>query len=92
MVVVKDPVCLEELADSHKTGLEKDWSHLLSEQNATESAVSFGGAQESFQRRIGNYLSIPARLQVRDLARPKFFKPRPVPFAIREAINQEPSS
>ena len=42
-----------------------------------------------FKDELGTILAFPARLQIRKQERPKFFKPRPVPFAICDAIDCE---
>ena len=42
-----------------------------------------------FREELGTISQFQAKLQVRPDARPKFFKPRPVPFAIKTAIEEE---
>lgn len=44
---------------------------------------------ELFRDELRTINTFQASLQVRPDARPKFFKPRPVPFAIKSAIEQE---
>ena len=45
--------------------------------------------EEIFKDELGTVRSLQATLHVRPDARPKFFKPRTVPFAIKGAIEQE---
>jgi len=45
--------------------------------------------EEVFKDELGTVRSLQATLHVRPDARPKFFKPRSVPFAIKGAIEQE---
>ena len=44
---------------------------------------------EVFKDEIGTIRAFPARLQIREQAWPKFFKPGPVPFTIHDAIGRE---
>ena len=45
--------------------------------------------QEVFRDELGTVFSFQASLQMKTDATPKFFKPHPVPFAIKEAIGCE---
>ena len=45
--------------------------------------------REVFSESLGTITPFQAKLSVTDGARPKFFKPRPVPFALRERVEQE---
>ena len=70
-----------------------DWKRIgtISCQTKTQQSLQCLLEQHSglFKEELGTIHKFPARLQVRDLARPKFFKPRPVPFAIKGAIDLE---
>lgn len=45
--------------------------------------------EEIFRDELGTMKNVKAKLTVRHEARPKFFKPRPVPFALKEAVGKE---
>ena len=44
---------------------------------------------ELFREGLGTVTDIRAKLSVRAGSKPKFFKPRPVPYALKEAIEKD---
>ena len=44
---------------------------------------------EVFQDELGNMKTIKAKLRLKENATPKFYRPRRVPFALKEAVGQE---
>ena len=44
---------------------------------------------EVFQDELGTMKTIKAKLRLRENATPKFHQPRTVPFALKEAVEQE---
>lgn len=44
---------------------------------------------EVFDQGVGKIKGVQARLKVKEGAEPKFFKPRPVPFALKEKVGEE---
>ena len=42
-----------------------------------------------FQESLGKMSGIVAKIRVKQGARPKFFKPRPVPYALKDRIEQD---
>ena len=70
--------------------LRLDWNKIAIIQpgkNALEELLQ--QHQEVFRDELGPVSSFQASLQMKTAATPKFFKPRPVPFAIKEAIGCE---
>ena len=70
--------------------LRLDWNKIAIIQpgeNALEELLQ--KHQEVFRDELGTVSSFQASLQMKTDATPKFFKPRPVPFAIKEAIGCE---
>lgn len=73
-----------------------DWRNIakvsrVSQSSSLESHVAAlrDRYREVFSESLGTITPFRAKLSVTDGARPKFFKPRPVPFALRERVGQE---
>ena len=73
-----------------------DWRNIakvakVSQSSSLESRVAVlrDRYREVFSESLGTIAPFQAKLSVNDGARPKFFKPRPVPFALRERVEQE---
>ena len=68
-----------------------DWSSIFAVRTARKKTLdSLLKQHESlFTDELGNVKPFTASLQVLPNATPRFFKPRPVPFAIKDAVSQE---
>ena len=73
-----------------------DWRNIakvakVSQSSSLESRVAVlrDRYREVFSEALGTITPFQAKLSVNDGARPKFFKLRPVPFALRERVEQE---
>ena len=72
--------------------LKLDWKSIgVASWDASQSRVEALLAQHSsvFETGYGKMNTFKATLHLKEKAKPKFHKPRPVPFAIREAVGQE---
>ena len=67
--------------------LQLDWQGIKKVYTGVESLLQ--KYDELFRDELGTLKGITARLVVDENATPKFFKPRPVPYAIRGAIEQD---
>lgn len=71
-----------KLAQETSTGLEGNPNH--------HTALRFSQEyQDVFSEGLGTIEGFQAKLHVPKEARPKFWKPRPVPFAMRETVEEE---
>ena len=68
-----------------------DWSSIFAVRTARKKTLdSLLKQHESlFTDELGNVKPFTASLQILPNATPRFFKPRPVPFAIKDAVSQE---
>ena len=69
-----------------------DWKeiHAVSEKQTSHNLADLVRKHNAlFSEELGKISPYKATLQVRPYARPRFFKPRPVPFAIKAAIEEE---
>ena len=68
-----------------------DWSSIFAVRTARMQPLHtlLQSHQELFSEEPGEIQPHTATLQIRPEATPRFFKPRPVPFAIKDAIGQE---
>ena len=65
------------------------WSEICHIDSGTKHAPLLGQYREVFQEGLGTVKNVRAKLQVDPTETPKFFKSRPVPFALREKVEQE---
>ena len=70
-----------------EVNLQLDWQGIRKVYTGVESLLQ--KYDELFRDELGTLKGITARLVVDENATPKFFKPRPVPYAIRGAIEQD---
>ena len=68
-----------------------DWPSIkvLSQVPMRDLPVLLDHYKEIFTDELGTIKQFNARLSITDSAKPKFCKPRPVPFALRDAVEHE---
>lgn len=65
-------------------------SHCLSNSSVSDIVSDlFKEYSNVFTDKIGEYTGEPARLVLKDGASPKFYKPRPIPFSLKEKVERE---
>ena len=70
--------------------IQLDWKRIATVGTRSNSLQTLLEKHKSlFKEKLGTVEPYRAMLQVRPDAAPKFFKPRPVPFAIKDAIGRE---
>ena len=71
--------------------LRLDWSNIFAVRAARISLVDdlLEKHKPLFSDELGSVKPFTASLQIQSDATPRFFKPRPVPYAIKEAVSQE---
>ena len=71
--------------------LRLDWSNIFAVRTARMSLVDnlLEKHKPLFSDELGSVEPFTASLQIQPDATPRFFKPRPVPYAIKEAVSQE---
>ena len=67
--------------------LRLDWSHIKQVRTGLESLLQ--KYSEVFRDELGTLKGIETKLVVQEDAKPKFFKPRSIPYAIRGAIGKD---
>ena len=66
-----------------------DWKRIHAVSTSTTPEMLMSKYADLFKDELGTVSQFQATLHVKDGARPRFFKPRPVPFAIKAAIEKE---
>ena len=67
--------------------IQLDWARIKHIQHGIESLLK--AHEEVFKPELGTLKGVEAKLKMSKDATPKFFKPRPVPYALRGAIERE---
>ena len=69
--------------------LKLDWSqiHLMGQGDTLQDVLNKHG--DVFKEGLGKLRGTKAKINVDDDMKPKFFKPRPVPFSLREKVDRE---
>jgi len=69
--------------------LKLDWQRIFKVQAHTEVENLCEEYAKIFKDELGTVSTYKASLHLKENARPKYFRPRPVPFAIRDAVGEE---
>ncbi|PAA75827.1 hypothetical protein BOX15_Mlig026022g1 [Macrostomum lignano] len=73
--------------------LRLDWPSIMAQVHAVHDSEDIGSIVKEFapvfEDGLGEFRHGQVRLQVSEDAQPRFFKPRPVPYALRERVDAE---
>ena len=69
--------------------IHPNWHRIASVHSSNRLQSILDKHSAVFKEELGKILSHKATLQVQSDAPPKFFKPRPVPFAFKDTISRE---
>ena len=66
-----------------------DWTQIKVASTVSSLSSTLGKLKTVFQKGLGTVNPYRSKLRLRPTATPKFCKPRPVPFAIKEIVGKE---
>ena len=69
--------------------LRLNWAQISHVQDSAQVEDLLKEFDELFQDELGTVENFTAKLTLKGDAQPKFFRPRPIPFALKEAVEQE---
>lgn len=69
--------------------LRLNWAQISHVQDSAQVEDLLKEFDELFQDELGTVENFTAKLILKGDAQPKFFRPRPIPFALKEAVEQE---